>query len=168
MPNADVALEAARFRPPFRHLALLVQVPNVDLPARMEAEKGAPLDAVERAILEERARVAVAWLEAFAPDRYKVAVQDELPEGVAGLTEAQRIMLGALAAEAERDRVPTPGTRGRTSSSAPRRRMASSSGDAFAAHLPRLPGSPQRTARRLAAGQPRPWLRDPAAARRGG
>ncbi len=28
--------------PPFRHLALLVQVPNVDLVARMEAEKGAP------------------------------------------------------------------------------------------------------------------------------
>ena len=54
-------------------------------PARMEAEKGAPLDDAERAILEERARVAVAWLEAFAPDRYQVAVQDVLPEGVAGL-----------------------------------------------------------------------------------
>ncbi len=50
-PDADVALEAARFRPPFRHLALLVQVPNVDLLARMEAEKGAPLDEQERAIL---------------------------------------------------------------------------------------------------------------------
>ena len=29
----------------------------------------------------ERARVAGAWLETFAPDRYKVAVQDELPGG---------------------------------------------------------------------------------------
>ena len=40
----DLAAEAARFRPAFRHLALLVQVPGVDLDARMEAEKGAPLD----------------------------------------------------------------------------------------------------------------------------
>ncbi|MCY7418237.1 MAG: hypothetical protein LH650_07035, partial [Chloroflexi bacterium] len=62
---------------------------------------GAPLDETERAILDERARVAVTWLEAFAPDRYKVAVQGELPEAAAGLTEAQRIVLGSLAAEAE-------------------------------------------------------------------
>ncbi len=99
--DADVALEAGRFRPPFRHLALLVQVPNVDLAARMEAEKGAPLDEVEQSILAERARVAAEWLESFAPDRYKVAVQERLPEGVAGLTEAQRICLKALASEAE-------------------------------------------------------------------
>ena len=55
-PEADVAAEAARFRPAFRHLALLVQVPGVDLEARVAAEKGAPLDDAERAILGERAR----------------------------------------------------------------------------------------------------------------
>ena len=32
----------------------------------MEAEKGGTLDEVERAILDERVRVATAWLEAFA------------------------------------------------------------------------------------------------------
>ena len=57
-PAADPAVEAARFRPAFRHLALLVQVPNVDVEARMAAEKGAPLDAVEQAILAERVRIA--------------------------------------------------------------------------------------------------------------
>src|SRR4029079_5802955 len=56
--DADVAVEAARFRPAFRHLALLVQVPGVDVAERMAAEKGGPLDDVERAILDERMRVA--------------------------------------------------------------------------------------------------------------
>ena len=45
----DPAAEAARYRPPFRHLALLVQVPGVELEERFAAEKGAPLDEPERA-----------------------------------------------------------------------------------------------------------------------
>ena len=48
-PDADVAAEAARFRPAFAHLALLLQIPNVDVSERMEAEKGSPLDERERA-----------------------------------------------------------------------------------------------------------------------
>ena len=39
-PGADVAAEAAAFRPAFSHLALLAQVPGVDVAARVEAEKG--------------------------------------------------------------------------------------------------------------------------------
>ncbi len=100
-PAADTALEAARFRPAFRHLALLVQVPNVDVAARMAAEKGAPLDATEEAILAERVRIARAWLEQLAPERYRVSVTDVLPPGVGDLAEGQRAFLGALAAAAE-------------------------------------------------------------------
>ena len=62
-------LEAARFRPAFRHLTLLVQVPGVDLEARVAAEKGAPLDDAERAILAERASRGpgvAGWLRAGA------------------------------------------------------------------------------------------------------
>ncbi|MFN8621739.1 MAG: lysine--tRNA ligase [Chloroflexota bacterium] len=100
-PAADTATEAARFRPAFRHLALLVQVPDVDIAARMEAEKGAPLDDVEQAILAERVRIAKRWLETLAPDRYKVAVLPELPDDVGGLSEAQLALLGALADAAD-------------------------------------------------------------------
>jgi len=99
--DADVPTEAARFRPPFRHLALLVQVPGVDVVERMTAEKGAPLDDVERAILDTRVAAARAWLDSYAPDRYKVEVQATLPAETHGLTEAQRIVLSALAGEAE-------------------------------------------------------------------
>lgn len=131
-PDADVALEAARFRPPFRHLALLVQVPGVDVPERMAAEKGAPLDAREQAILEERTRVARAWLDTLAPDRYRVEVQHELPEGVHGLTEAQRIVLATLAGEAETTQ-PGSGAAWQDLIFGTSQTYGVSSGDAFAA-----------------------------------
>ena len=95
--DADVEAEAARFRPAFRHLTLLVQVPGVDLEARVAAEKGSPLDDAERAILAERASVARAWLDGFAPERYQVSVRDDLPAEVGGLTEVQGLFLGDLA-----------------------------------------------------------------------
>ena len=163
-PDADVAIEAARFRPAFRHLALLVQVPGVDVAERMAAEKGEPLDEVERAILEERVRVARAWLESFAPERYRVEVQDTLPDGVTGLTEAQRIMLGSLAASAE-GAAPDSGAAWQDLIFGTSQTYGVSSGDAFAAMLSRLPGPDQRAPCRLAPGEPRPRVRHPAPAR---
>ena len=41
--SPDVAAEASAFRPAFGHLALLLQIPGVNIAERMEAEKGAPL-----------------------------------------------------------------------------------------------------------------------------
>lgn len=95
--DADPATEGARFRPPFRHLALLAQVPGVDLSERFAAEKRAPLDEVESEILERRTVVARAWLDSFAPGRYLVTVRDELPVEAAVLVTDQRAYLSALA-----------------------------------------------------------------------
>ncbi|MGK2852411.1 MAG: lysine--tRNA ligase, partial [Candidatus Limnocylindrales bacterium] len=67
-PAADVAAEAAAFRPAFSHLALLVQIPGVDVAARIAAEKGSALTAREAAILEVRIAAARAWLDTYAPD----------------------------------------------------------------------------------------------------
>jgi lysyl-tRNA synthetase, class I len=102
--QADPAVEAGRFRPPFRHLALLVQVPGVDLAARLEAEKGAPLDEAEQAIAEQRTAVARTWLADLAPERYRVEVRPELPAEVARLADEQRLFLEALARSAEEER----------------------------------------------------------------
>src|SRR4051794_29544677 len=97
-PDADVAAEAAAFRPAFSHLALLLQIPNVDVAARVAAEKGSALSERETAILAERVRAARAWLETYAPERAIVAVQDTLPmAAVAGLDDDQRAYLAALA-----------------------------------------------------------------------
>jgi lysyl-tRNA synthetase class 1 len=104
-PDADPVVGGARFRPAFRHLALLVQVPGVDLPARMAAEKGAPLDEMELAILAQRVTVVRTWLDGFAPDRYRVEVRDAVPvEAVSALDDLQLRYLGALAVAAEGER----------------------------------------------------------------
>ena len=97
-PSADVAAEAAAYRPPFAHLALLLQIPKVDVTARVEAEKGSVLTERETQILDERVRAARAWLDTYAPERAIVAIRETLPEeAVAGLDDDQRRYLAALA-----------------------------------------------------------------------
>ena len=69
---------------------------------RVEAEKGTPLTERERAILDERVAASRAWLEAYAPESARVAVQrDGLPAAVAGLDDTQRRFLAALSSAAE-------------------------------------------------------------------
>jgi lysyl-tRNA synthetase, class I len=103
-PDADVAAEAARFRPAFAHLALLLQVPNVDVAEHMEAEKGTALDDGERQILDERIDAARAWLASYAPDRARLAVRDVLPAEAEGLDDPQRRYLAHLADRADAER----------------------------------------------------------------
>ena len=95
--GADVAMEAAAFRPNFAHLAFLAQVPGADIEARMADEKGSALDGRERAILDERLRAARNWLESYAPERARMAVRDTRPDEASGLDADQRVFLGALA-----------------------------------------------------------------------
>jgi lysyl-tRNA synthetase, class I len=97
-PDADVAAEAAAYRPAFSHLALLEQIPGIDVVERVTAEKGSPLSDREAAILDQRRTAARAWLEAYAPDSARLAVQrDALPDAVDELDATQRAYLGALA-----------------------------------------------------------------------
>ncbi len=102
-PAADVAAEAAAFRPAFAHLALLLQIPGVDVAARIQAEKGSPLTDRERAILDQRVASARAWLDGYAPESARLAVQrDALPEASAALSLEQRQFLAELAKAAGR------------------------------------------------------------------
>jgi lysyl-tRNA synthetase, class I len=94
----DLPAEAAAYRPPFAHLAFLIQVPGIDVAARFAAEKGEPLTARERAILDERIAAAQGWLAGYAPDRARVMVHERLPASARALDEAQRTFLGSLGA----------------------------------------------------------------------
>ena len=101
-PDADVAAEAAAYRPVFAQLALLVQIAGIDIPARIESEKGSPLTERERSILDERLVAARAWLDTYAPERALLAVRHEaLPAEAAALEADQRVFLQRLASTAE-------------------------------------------------------------------
>jgi lysyl-tRNA synthetase class 1 len=103
-PEADVAAEASAFRAAFSHLALLLQIPGVDLQARIEREKGSALDVREVAILHERVAAAQAWLDAYAPESARIAVRrDALPEAAAALDADQRRFLAQLSNLAGRE-----------------------------------------------------------------
>ncbi len=108
-PAADVVADAAAFRPAFSHLALLLQIPGVDVAARVAAEKGSPLTAREDAMLDERVRAARGWLEAYAPERSQVRVRESLPSEVADLSAVQRSYLAALGEAVMEANAPTTG-----------------------------------------------------------
>ncbi len=98
-PEADAAAEAAAYRPACGHLALLAQLPDVDLPERVAAEKGSPLTERELVVLETRTRAARAWLDAYAPPEARIVIQrDHVPDAAEQLTDEQRGFLVALAA----------------------------------------------------------------------
>src|SRR4029079_2795540 len=99
------AAEAARFRPAFGHLALLLQIPNVDVAERMAAEKGSALDEPERYILDARVEPARGWLASYAPDKARLEVRrDALPADAAALNDGQRSYLSALAERVDAER----------------------------------------------------------------
>jgi lysyl-tRNA synthetase class 1 len=103
-PDADVAVEAAAYRPSFSHVATLVQVKPVE-PALFAADKGAPLSQREVEIADERIGAAHRWLAAYAPESFRIVVRREgLPEMAADLEPEQRAYLGALADAVERVR----------------------------------------------------------------
>ncbi|HWH23398.1 MAG TPA: lysine--tRNA ligase [Candidatus Limnocylindria bacterium] len=97
-PTADPRAEAERYRPPFAHLALLLQVPGPDIFERLTAELGRPLDEAEQATVRARVEAARAWLEHFASAEARVAIQyDAPPPATLELNTSQRDFLAALA-----------------------------------------------------------------------
>ena len=97
-PDADVAAEAATFRPAFSHLALLEQIPGIDVGERVAAEKGSALTDRERAVLDDRRAAARAWLETYAPEHARLMVhRDVLPAVAATIEPDQRAYLAGLA-----------------------------------------------------------------------
>ena len=107
--DADANAEAHAFRPAFSHLALLIQLPGVDVRARVEAEKGSPLTSRELEILDARAHSAREWLDNYAPESARISVhRDEVPSAVADLHQDQRLFLARLAERSAND-VPSSG-----------------------------------------------------------
>jgi lysyl-tRNA synthetase class 1 len=108
--GADVAKAAVAYRPAFGHLALLAQVPGVNVDDRVTAEKGAPLTDDEVRELETRLAAVRRWLDAYAPERAKLEIRrDALPVEAEQLRPEQRGYLRALADAAAHGDAPATG-----------------------------------------------------------
>ncbi len=102
--GADAVAAAGAFRAAFGHLALLAQVPGVDVVERVTAEKGEPLTDAESADLEVRLASVARWLEAYAPERARLEInRDGLPVEAELLRPEQRGFLRGLAEVAQAD-----------------------------------------------------------------
>jgi lysyl-tRNA synthetase, class I len=97
-PAADSDAAAAAFRPAFGHLALLAQVPGIDVHERVATEKGSPLTDAEAAEFEVRLAAVRRWLEEYAPERARIEIRrDALPAEVELLRPEQSGFLRSLA-----------------------------------------------------------------------
>ena len=168
-PDADVAAEAAALPARrSRHLALLVQVPGVDVAARVEAEKGEPADRARgRRSSRNASRPPAPGSRRYAPgarpDRGP-ARRAARPRSAALDARAAGVPRGARRGRRTATRRAS-GERGRPRSS-PRPRIGlDCRRPAFAALYLAFLGRTERPARRLAARQPRPGLRRRPAAR---
>ena len=165
-PAADVAAAAAAFRPAFGHLALLVQVPGVDVHERVAAEKGSPLTACRGGRARDAARrrtpLARGVRAGARPDR-------DPPRRRPGRGRAPAPGAARLPPRARR-RGPRRGPRERRAVAGRdlrrRRRARSRRQGRVQRPVPRVPRPAQRPARRLAAREPRTRLRHPPAPRR--
>ena len=167
-PDADVAAEAAAFRPAFAHLALLVQIPGVDVAGPGRGGEGEPAD---------RARDGRSSTSASRPRAPGSRPTPRSARGSPSGTRRCRPRPPALEPDAARvPRARSP-IAAETTAADRRRRLAGrdlrgrqSTPDVPARScvrraLPRVPRPDERPARRLAARQPRPGVRRRAAAR---
>jgi lysyl-tRNA synthetase class 1 len=87
---------APSYRARFQTVANWLQIPSISPEKEAEREKAAPLDAAELRDLHVRMELAKQWLERWAPDEARFAVQPSLPEAAKSLTPAQRRYLRRL------------------------------------------------------------------------
>ena len=96
-----------RYRPPFRHLALLAQVPGVELEGASRPRR-AHRSTSESAILDARTRAVRAWLEGFAPPEARIEVhRASLPDAVRGPAPEQRGFLARSPVKSTRSPLPS-------------------------------------------------------------
>ena len=84
------------YRARFATVANWLQIPSITPEKEAEREKAAVLDDAELRDLHVRIELARQWLERWAPDDAKFAVQQTLPAAAKSLTEAQRTYLRRL------------------------------------------------------------------------
>lgn len=81
---------ARMYLPRFSVVTFVSQMKHLDPIAEFATLKGEGLTDVEERELIERITFAQRWLSTYAPERYRFALQDTLPEAARALSEAQK------------------------------------------------------------------------------
>lgn len=92
-PPRDVYLEN------FGVVLALVQMPHLDVVAEVAKRKGAELTPVELQHLQRRVKTALLWLEHYASDEDRIAIQHDLPPSAWALSPTQKAFLHRLGSE---------------------------------------------------------------------
>ena len=90
----------------FRDVANYLQHPSVDLIGKFEDVKGFKLNNEELSILEERKKFARIWLDNYAPEDFKMAMNSKVPEIAKSLSLEQKKFLRELIKIIEKINVP--------------------------------------------------------------
>lgn len=85
------------FVPRFALFIQWVQMPNIEVQVESEKLKGSQLTEKEKGIVDARSGYAKYWLEHYAPDEEKFAVQKALPDEFENLTNKQKEFLTKVA-----------------------------------------------------------------------
>jgi lysyl-tRNA synthetase class 1 len=97
----DQATARALWRMRFREVAFIVQMPHLSLEKEAEAAKGGALTEEEATALGERAEYAKFWLSTYAPEDFKYALQNSMPEvELSGIQKKALAMLREYLSEA--------------------------------------------------------------------
>jgi len=103
LSQIDKLLTEEVFLPRFRLVATYIQMPNVNIKAQFEQEKGSKLNSKEEKILNQRIKHAQIWLDKFAPEDFLFKVQTQLPKEAQQLSEQQREYLAEIAVLMKKD-----------------------------------------------------------------
>lgn len=84
------------FLPRFRDVAMWMQHPELNLLEEFAKIKGAALNDLEKAVLEERVHYAKIWVKNYAPAEYQLEPKAEMPAEAKSLSEEQKSFLKDL------------------------------------------------------------------------
>lgn len=82
--------------PRFRNICTYVQLPNTDIYAWAEGQKGATLTDSEKAVLDERITYSKVWLVKYAPEKYLFSYKETIPSEIKKLSAEQKEFLKSL------------------------------------------------------------------------
>jgi lysyl-tRNA synthetase class 1 len=81
---------------PYRHMVTLTQIAQGDVDRLLTTVKRSGYPVAHPTAVQKRAEYAKRWLEKFAPEEMKFAVQEEIPAAVQDLSPAQKTFLRRL------------------------------------------------------------------------